>query len=559
LPFAQARSCPSRVAALAAATIFLLVAAFAAAAGPARAAWFPGTVVDGPSADVVEVDGLDLSMDGTGGVVYIKKDGGVNHVFVSQFYQGQFGPPQRVDPGLTDPSSSARIAASEDGRLAVVFVNDGSLYGVVASDKTQPFTTPAMIAQGSITGPIINPSLDMSVHGAAYVAFVTTPGSGGGDIHVARLPDNGESFSEFPGTLDLDASHQAGTGAGRPNVAVAADGTAIVAWGEAGGVLLRRVDRDSFSSSFIGASDSPLDGHTPGTADSPDVALEDDSSYGEVVLRQDFDNGNGTFVSRLIARHLVAGDLGPAEAIDGLDFPVVEGAMNPQLGMDMRGRGLAAGARQASLTPTAALLRNDSFAPGGVLGSLNNGGTDPQTVTAAGQNTTGVVAWMQAPTPAPEGIVVAGRFEVNNTYEDEVQLSPGEFGPVPANGGLFAASSIVGDSIVAFSQGPPQQRRVVASVYARFPGRATPYTARVVHSKSPLLRWLPATSIFGSPTYEVVMDGKVIGTTQNTSLRPPNPLSEGRHNWHVNTIDAHGQERQGRNRGLRVKTTPSAA
>ena len=41
-------------------------------------------------------------------------------------------------------------------------------------------------------------------------------------------------------------------------------------------------------------------------------------------------------------------------------------------------------------------------------------------------------------------------------------------------------------------------------------------------------------------------------------LRPPNPLSEGRHNWHVNTIDAHGQERQGRNRGLRVKTTPSA-
>ena len=554
MQFALSRSRPLRVAVLGAALVVL-----AAAAAPARAAWFPGTVVDGPSAGIIEVDGLDLSMDGTGGVVYIRQDNGVNHVFVSQFFQGQFGPPQRVDPGLDGPSSSARIAASEDGRLAVVFVNGGSLYAVVASDKTQPFTQPAMVAQGSQGAQIINPTLDMSVHGAAYVVYVTTPGSGGGDIHVARLADTGQSFSVFPGTLDQDANHQAGTGNGRPSVAVAADGTAIVAWGEAGGVLMRRVDRDSFSSSFIGASDSPLDGHTPGQADSPDVALEDDSSYGEVVLRQDFDNGNGLPVSRIIARHLVAGDLGPAEGIDGLSFPVAEGADNPQLGMDLRGRGMASGTRMSSLTPTSAFLRNDAFAPGAVLGSLNNGGTDPQTVTAAGQNLTGVVAWLQAPTPAPDGVVVAGRFSVNNTYEDEVQLSPGEFGPVPTNGGLFAASSRVGDSIVAFAQGPSTDRRVVASVYARFPGHATPHTSRVVHTKEPLLRWLPATSLFGPPTYTVYMDGKQIGQTQGTTLRPPNPLSEGRHNWRVDTTDAHGQKRAGRKRGLRVKTTPSAA
>jgi len=555
LPLLQSRPRSLRAVALGAALVVLV----AVAAAPAHAAGLPGTVVDGPSSSIVEVDGLDLSMDGTGGVVYIKQDNGVNHVFVSQFFQGQFGPPQRVDPGLDGPSSSARIAASEDGRLAVVFINGGSLYGVVASDKTQPFTQPAQVAEGSQGAPIINPALDMSVHGAAYVAYVTTPGSGGGDIHVARLGDADQSFKQFPGTLDQDASHQAGTGNGRPSVAVAADGTAIVAWGEAGGVLMRRVDRDSFSSSFIGASDSPLDGHTPGQADSPDVALEDDSSYGEVVLRQDFDNGNGLPVSRIIARHLVAGDLGPAEGIDGLSFPVVEGANNPQLGMDLRGRGMASGTRMSSLTPTSAFLRNDAFAPGAVLGSLNNGGTDPQTVTAAGQNLTGVVAWLQAPTPAPDGVVVAGRFSVNNTYEDEVQLSPGEFGPVPTNGGLFAASSRVGDSIVAFAQGPSTDRRVVASVYARFPGHATPHTSRVVHTKEPLLRWLPATSVFGPPTYTVYMEGKQIGQTQGTTLRPPNPLSEGRHNWRVDTTDAHGQKRAGRKRGLRVKTTPSAA
>jgi hypothetical protein len=556
LPFAQSRT--SLLAALSAAALVLVVALLLTAPS-AHAAWFPGSVVDGPSSDVVEVDGLDLSLDATGGVVYIKKDQGVNHVFVSQFYGGKFGPPQRVDPGLNSPSSSARIAASENGRLAVVFINNGSLYGAVAGDKTQPFSLPQQIDTGTAVNPIINPALDMSVHGAAYVAYVTTASGGGGDVHAARLGDNDTNFSTINGILDLDGNHQAGTGRGRPSVAIAADGTGIVAWGEAGGVLMRRVGRTQLSSSFIGASDQPLDGHGPGTADSPDVHLEDDSSYGEVVLRQDFDNGGGQMVSRLIARHLVAGDLGAPEPIDGLDFPAAEGAQDPILGMDLRGRGLASGSRQQSLTPTSALLRDDSFAGGQLMGSLNNGGTDPQTVTAAGQNTTGIVAWMQAPTPPPEGIVVAGRFEVNNSYEDEFQLSPGEFGPVPANGGLFAASSRVGDSIVAFAQGPPNQRRVVASLYDRFPGRASPHTTRVVHTQTPLLRWLPATDLFGPPTYAVIMDGKQIGETQGTTFRIEQPLSEGRHNWRVDVTDTNGQSRKGRNRGMRVKTTPSAA
>jgi hypothetical protein len=550
LPIAQARS--SWVAAVVAAGAVLLLAA------PARAAWFPGATVDGPSPDIVEVDGLNLSLDGTGGVVYIKKDGGVNHVFVSQFYLGKFFPPQRVDGGLNGPSSSARIAASEDGRLAVVFINGGSLYGVVAGDKTQPFTGPAQIAGGTQAAPITNPDLDMSVHGAAYVAYVT-PGGGGADVHVARLGIDTSTWNGIDGILDVNSGDQAGVGAGRPSISVSADGTAVCAWGEAGGVPMRRIGRTSISNTPIGASGAALDDHAPGLADSPDVKLEDDSSYGEVVLRENFDNGNGQPVSRLIGRHLVAGDLSAPEAIDGLDFPVSEGAHNPQLGMDLRGRGLASGSRDLSLTPTNALLRDDSFAGGQLMGSLTNGGIDPQTVAAAGQNTTGVVAWMQSPTPPPDGIVVAGRFEVNNAYEDELQLSPGEFGPVPANGGLFAAASRVGDSIVAFAQGPPQARRVVASLYDRFPGRAAPRTPRVVHTQTPLLRWLPSVDLFGQPTYHVIMDGQEIGQTLATTMRVPNPLSEGKHSWRVDTIDQNGQQREGRKRGLRVKTTPTAA
>ena len=42
-------------------------------------------------------------------------------------------------------------------------------------------------------------------------------------------------------------------------------------------------------------------------------------------------------------------------------------------------------------------------------------------------------------------------------------------------------------------------------------------------------------------------------------MRVPNPLSEGKHSWRVDTTDIHGQKRPGRKRDLRIKTTPTAA
>jgi hypothetical protein len=432
-----------------------------------------------------------------------------------------------------------------------VFVNNGSLYGVVAADKTQPFTAPAVIVQGSLLAPVSSPDLDMSVHGVGYVAFAQA-GGGGSDVRVARLAGGGQGWTTIDGPLDLDVAHDAGSGAGRPSVAVSADGTALVAWGESGGVPMRRVGRSTVSSIAIGASDSDLQGQAPGRADSPDVALSDDSSYGEVVLRQSFDNGGGQQVSRLIGRHLVADDLRPAEPIDGLDFPAPEGASNPVLAMDGRGRGMAGGSRDASLTPTSALLREDMFAGGQLMGALNNGGTPPLTTVAVGENNAGAVAWLQAPTPAPDGVVAAGRYESSNTYDDEAQLSPPDFGPVNSDRGFYSAADRTGDAVVAFTQGPPAARRVVVSVYDRFPGRARPRTPKTVHSQTPLLRWIPAVDLLGAPTYQVILDGREIGQTQDASLRVPNTLSYGKHTWRVDTIDLHGQQRQGKSRRLTV-------
>ena len=95
-----------------------------AASGPAHAAIVPGKALDGPSADIPRAWGIDVAPDGSGGAVWIKKDGGKDHVFVSRIAAGAFGPAERVDPAaLVNDSSRPAIAAANGGRLAVTYLN----------------------------------------------------------------------------------------------------------------------------------------------------------------------------------------------------------------------------------------------------------------------------------------------------------------------------------------------------------------------------------------------------------------------------------------------------
>src|SRR6476660_1273447 len=93
----------------------------------AQAGFFPGDPVDAAS----RVGDIDLARDGTGGVTYVKNVGGADHIFVSRFVGGAFQAPERVDGAFGGSSSEPVIAASPDGRLAVVFVNGGFVHGVV--------------------------------------------------------------------------------------------------------------------------------------------------------------------------------------------------------------------------------------------------------------------------------------------------------------------------------------------------------------------------------------------------------------------------------------------
>ncbi len=79
-------------------------------AGPAHAAISASQVLDGPTNDILDVDGAALAPDGTGGIVYRKEVDGVDHVFAVPVDDGHWGSPVEVDPGDLYGAASRRSA-----------------------------------------------------------------------------------------------------------------------------------------------------------------------------------------------------------------------------------------------------------------------------------------------------------------------------------------------------------------------------------------------------------------------------------------------------------------
>ncbi len=114
----------------------------------ARRGSSPATPVDGPSADIRSVGDVDIARDGTGAVAYVQRDGGVDHIFVSRLAGGVWQAPERVDVGLDAPASTPAVAASDGGRLAVVFIAGGSLVRRRAPGRrVRPGAPPQLIGQ----------------------------------------------------------------------------------------------------------------------------------------------------------------------------------------------------------------------------------------------------------------------------------------------------------------------------------------------------------------------------------------------------------------------------
>lgn len=513
-----------------------LLAALAAAlvlAAPAHAGWFPAEAVDGPSADILAFGDIDIARDGTGGLVYVKAEAGVPHVFLSRHHGGVWHPPERVDAGIEAAASQPQIAAGDDHRLAIVWISAGKLHGTVApGGAPAPLGAPqALFEESDPLHPVRDPHLDLGINGTAYATF-TAPGSGGSDVRAVRL--QGTAWQPVAGPLDVAIEQPAGDGAGRARVAVSAEGNAVAVWGEghADGrprLYGRRLHGLAVSVAPQEISLPEFEGAPGGAADSADLDIEDDGSYAWAVFRQDFGGR-----SRALARRLVGSLFEPPTAVDG-GGP----AQAPRVGMSGRGVGISAVGGPPGAVQVA-LLERDVFGPGFRVDSAGSG-DPPVPVATSSERDESVVAWRSAAGP-DTGEVRARYRRASQAFDPEQVLSTPDFGPAVA-GGLEIAVDRLGDFAIGFLQGPAGSRRVVVASWDRPPGRplglssSKPRGARRV-----LLKWRPGTDLWGPQRFKVLIDGVLAQETNKPSVRLTTPLSDGPHTWQAIAVDRRGQE-----------------
>jgi hypothetical protein len=499
----------------------------------AQAGFFAAEPVDGPNGDIQSMGDVDVARDGSGAVAYVKRDGGVDHIFVSRLVNGVFQAPERVDAGLEAPASQPVVASSDGAKVVVVFISGGQAFSVVRPPGATAFTAPALVAAGAS-----NPSVDMSINGVAYTTVTV-----GGDVRAGRLERNAQAFAILPDALDADSGRTAGEGVGRSRVVVSADGTALAVWAEDGRVIARRLFGQSVSTAPQELNVPSLDGRAGGTADSPDVDIEDDSSFAYVIFRQSFNDG-GTQRSRVLARKLRGSAFEDPYVTDGLDWGG-EGATFPRIDLNGRGEGVATNGTNGSNSVLAAVIKDEKFNPGVALGG---GGVAPQPVGTIGETQDRVVAWLQGGGTLDPVTVRARLYDdkpdsrVVPFPEPEVTLSNGGLGPVDPGAGLDAAMNRAGDVVVVFVQGAGGDRRLVSATFDRAPGTFLGYTSTKWRNiKRNGLAWSPSFELWGPPTYRVEIDGRAVGETRETKMLITAPVADGEHRWRVVSTDRRGQ------------------
>lgn len=510
----------------------LAVAASPATAEPNQVTPATPEVIDGPSADIVGLDGMAVARDGTGGLVYVKDLSGVSHVFASTL-AGSFQSPVQLDSALTGPSTQPVIAAANNGLLLIAFVNAGNLYVASRTSATAALSQPQELAQQAS-----NPALELNPTGEAYLAFTAADPSGGEDVRSAYYYQGAWQLESSP--LNAVAGDDAGTGMGRPALAVAGDGVATVVWGEDGHVYSRRVWAATPSVEYERADVPALGGWSEVSADQPEAATGADSSYVAVIFHELLTNGSTT-QSRVLLRRLVAGAYQPSFPADGLTTPGADGGEQPQVALTDYARGFATSSRQVSNQVVATIL-NQNAVPSGVVrvDSLTNSSA-PYPVPASAGLISNLIAWQHDP---GSGGTPEIRFRYAADGSDmgpELVLSNPALGPTDAADGLFAGGDYNGNSVVAWVQGTAGAKRIVADQLYKPPGGfGNGAKLTYVRSAQPVLSWSSSHDNWGPISYAVTLDGVAIGHTNANVLTVPAPLSNGPHTWQVIAANAAG-------------------
>lgn len=503
-------------------------------AAEAHAAFFAGEPVDGPSEALAGArPDVDLAPDGGGVIAYVRGP----QVVAARLVAGVPQPPVALGDGALPAA-----AASDGGRAVVVFAGGGRVLASVRPNAQSDWVAPQDLGPGTA------PAVDISLNGVAYAAWTA-----GGDVRVARLDRGSSAFSVLPQPADLDPARAAGDGTGAPSIAVSADGTALVAFGEREGdrsrVIARRVFGLNLSSAPQVLDLDSLEGRPGGVADLPDAEIEDDSSFAWVTFRQVFADGTRP-QARAVARRLRGSAFEEPALVDGLSWGDGRDALVPKIAMSGRGAGTALTSVTGGVV--AAVLKDDRFFGGRTLA-----GGGPLSGDIA-ENLDRIVGWVQ------DGTVRARSYDDRADVRQEPVAGPEQAlsdpaqGPVDADSGLDVSMDRAGGAALVFVQGRGADRRLMHATFDRPPGVLRGATSESWRRlRRPVLAWSEAFDLWGPVRYRVELDGAVLaeGLTE-PRLVPPQDLPDGEHRWRVVASDRRGQTQAAPPRTVRVDTTP---
>jgi hypothetical protein len=512
----------------------------------------PPVVIDGPSPNIVAPAGLGMSVarDGTGALVYLKRVAGVERVFVSILAGGTFQLPAEVDASLQGASSSPVVAAGNGGLLIVAFINGGQLYAVQRATSATGLSSPSALFSGAA-----HPALQMTYLGKAYLAFTATDGAGF-DVRTAYYYAGSWALEAPP--LNATPADDAGTGSGRPAVAAAGDGVAIVAWGEHGHVYTRRV-WGTAPSVVLEQADAPPAGCSETSAGEPAIAAGGDSSYADVAFHELLTCG-AQAQSRVLVNRLHGSQYDGVAPADGLSIPAGDGADQPRVAVTEYGLGWVTSSRSVA-GDVFAMALGANGAPGAAakINALPNA-SPPDPVPAIAGLFSDLIAWQHDPGGSQLPEIRARYAPAGSGLGPELVLSAPIQGPTDAAAGLAGGGDVAGDAAVAWVQGSHGALRIVAAQMYQPPGAPAPAGAfRYARSTVPLLSWTAASDLWGPVQYVLSIDGAQVARSAATRLQAPTALGQGPHTWQVTAVNPGGRQSASRPATVFVDTVAPQA
>ena len=523
-------------------------------------------LVDGPSAEVVEVTDAAMAEDGSGGVVYLKKAGGRGHVFVSRFDGSAWSPSLRVDAGQEFDSSWPRIAAANRGRLLVTWVQE---FGVgtdrMFSATLDPGATafqaavPVDFNVGEATSSF--PDLTMNAGGQAYLAYAVVtdtspanpPGYVGAAVRVARYNNRLWSQLGSPVNRNPAAPLRQPTAASGPRVGIDVNGNGVVAWQEPDDEFVDRIWARRLFGANVGiplqVSPSSWEGEPvrgPADAFSLDV-----TGFGQaaVGLRQQPGQSGKLAAPRVFVNEMPDAFAAGAAAFKGArlaDGGIVGGLGVPSVGVEPNGAFVAGfGSGSSTLFGSGDL---DVVKP---VTRLDQGGSsvpgEPQVDLA--ETGAAIAAWREQ--RGSSGLVAVQERRSDGVIDPATLSAPGG----GAVAGLRMGGSGLGDAIVAWTQGTGAGTQVAAAVIDAPPDPFFVQTPNGWRRQAKIaIHWAPAINAIGGLAYSVSVDDEPVGKPTRrlfTRLRTAR-IGDGRHRIQVFAIDEAGQETGSRNAILLV-------